>query len=272
VLDLLHLHGFKCAGSSLIWSLHRHYGTALGYVEHADPGSRLPWETLNAAEQIHAYRAVTSHLITLPPSGQLARLKVAFVREPIARLASAYRYQRDVTKTEWVQKLDFRGYLKHLSPSGLSNYQTRHLSPQEEADWSFRNGWGARPELIDFDRPDLFVGVVERYDDSCVVLEALLEGQGTPLDLSYPGALNTNTAADADKKAEQIMLQTGEAPMTELDRSLLGRAQKRLDRHLASIPDLERRRTDFQRRCAALIAHPPQVLPLPPAQWLYLQA
>lgn len=45
---------------------------------------------------------------------------------------------------------------------------------------------GARPELIDLERPDLFVGIVERYDESMVVLEFMLEQRNLSMDLAYP--------------------------------------------------------------------------------------
>lgn len=47
-------------------------------------------------------------------------------------------------------------------------------------------GGGARPELIDLERPDLFVGIVERYDESMVVLEFMLEQRNLSMDLAYP--------------------------------------------------------------------------------------
>lgn len=272
VLDLLHLHGFKCAGTTLIWALQRHYGDALGYVESPDSGSRLPWQCLAAALPQRPFRAVTSHLITLPPPGQLAHLKVAFVRDPIARLASAYRFQRDLQqpRPDWIEGLSFEGYLEQMVRSSLSNYQTRHLSPQEPADWQLRNGWGARPELIDFERPDLFVGVVERYDDSLLVLEALLAARGTPLDLAYAFARNTTEATPQDRADEQALHSHGDLFMTELDRSLRRRADERLDRHLAALPDLDDRRQGFRRRCAALAADPPDPTLRGQEHWDYL--
>lgn len=272
MLDLLHLHGFKCAGTTLIWALQRHYGDALGYVESPDSGSRLPWQSLAAALPQRPFRAVTSHLITLPPPGQLARLKVAFVRDPIARLASAYRFQRDLQqpRPDWIEGLSFEGYLEQMVRSSLSNYQTRHLSPQEPADWQLRNGWGARPELIDFERPDLFVGVVERYDDSLLVLEALLEAQGTPLDLAYAFARNTTEATPQDRADEQALRGHGDLFMTELDRSLRRRADERLDRHLAALADLDDRRRSFRQRCALLAADPPDPTLRGQADWHYL--
>lgn len=273
MLDLLHLHGFKCAGSSLIWALQQHYGDALGYVEHPDPGTRLAWLTLEVVHPRRPFQAVTSHLITLPPPGRVAHLKVAFLRDPIARLASAYRFQRDTQKAQWLENLSFEGYLENLARSSLANFQTRHLSPQEPVDWELRAGWGARPELIDLERTDLFVGVVERYDDSLVVLEAMLEAHGIAISLAYGTARNTTEPSKQDRTATLALPSHKYLFMTELDRSLLLRAHDRLDRHLAALPDLEARRHAFRERCNAIAADPIALRgqPLRPVpQWDYL--
>ena len=271
-LDLLHLHGFKCAGSTFIWSLERAFPGRLGYVESPGSGTRLDWRLLQEALPGQSFNVATSHLMTLPPPGSLARIKVAFLREPLARIASAYRFQRDVQKSIG-QEDSFAQYVEGLVQSSLSNYQTRHLSPQEPADWEARKGWGARPELIDFERSDLFVGLVERYDDSIVVLEALLQGLGIQADLAYATAQNTTKSAPTKASELQSARQSPRCPfVTELDRSLYNRAEQRLERHIAAMPDFPARLAAFQARRAQIAQHPPMVRTKPPAEWLYLPA
>ncbi|MCX5926883.1 MAG: hypothetical protein NTZ23_06130 [Cyanobium sp. LacPavin_0920_WC12_MAG_63_22] len=268
--DLLHLHGFKCAGSTFIWSLEHASQGGVAYVESAASNQRLPWERVQGwlAGMAEQPRMITSHLITLPPAGALARLKVAFLREPLARLASAYRFQ--LHKQGSIDPISFRQYIEQVCRGALANYQTRHLSPQDPDNWGRQQGWAARPELIDLARRDLFVGLVERYDESIVALEHQLQQLGCPHDLAYPQRLNTTTdLGDGEEKTNGAS--AGRLlEITELDTNLYGRAAARLEEHLASIPDLSSRLADFQERCAALRRHSPAVSLKPSTQWTLL--
>lgn len=272
---LLHMHGFKCAGSTLIWSLERATDGNLIYLESDEPNLRLPWQ--RAKKHLSSLKqkpiAITSHLMTLPPQDQLAIIKVALIRQPLARIISAYQFEMD---TKGKQKgLTFDAYLHRYLRSNLSNYQTRHLSPQQEEDWNDRNGWGARLELIDLDRPDLFVGIVERYDESMVTLEYILDQKNIPIDLSYPHPKNTYHSRSKRRRHErhaeignlsnQLVLDA-----TELDESLYKRAEERLNQYIDSIPDFKRKLRAFQERCMRLKRNPPPIKIKPPKTWIRL--
>ncbi len=278
--NLLHLHGFKCAGTTFIWSLERATAGNVLYLESPASGDRLDWRLARDYINDQALGpqagpdgpplAVTSHLITMPPPGAVARLKVAFLREPMARIASAYRFQTRVQES--VKPMPFAQYIDGLVRSTLANFQTRHLSPQEPADWRLRQGWAARPELIDLGREDLFVGLVERYDESIVALEHQLEEMGMPLDLAYPEAKNTTRPNSQNGRGGL----PGENPhglfVTELDLSLYRRAELRLDERLSVVPDLERRLGAFQQRRQALSTSPGRghVQLKPESEWVCL--
>ncbi len=270
LVDVLHLHGFKCAGSTFIWSLERATGGALAYLESPSSGDRLDWRLARdyLAAAAEPPRAVTSHLITLPPPGAIARLKVAFLREPMARIASAHRFTTTVQHS--APPVPFRQYLDGLVSSTLANFQTRHLSPQEPGDWLLRRGWALRPELIDLNREDLFVGLVERYDESIVLLEHELERMGIAMDLAYPHRFNTTApAAKADAEDPHRFTPPGLA-VTELDLSLYRRVEQRLEERLAALPQREERLAAFQRRRQALAEQPPLVRVKPQAEWVSL--
>ena len=272
---LLHMHGFKCAGSTLIWSLERATEGHLMYLESDEPNLRLPWQ--RAKKHLSSLKqkpiAITSHLIALPPQDELATIKVALIRQPLARIISAYQFEVD-TKDKH-KGLTFDSYLRRYIRSNLSNYQTRHLSPQQEEDWNDRNGWGARPELIDLDRPDLFVGIVERYDESMVTLEYILDQKNISIDLSYPHPKNTYRSRSKRRKNE-TQVEAGNPPnqlakdATELDESLYRRAEERLNRYIDTIPDFEQRLRAFQERCTKLKRNPPPVKIKPPKAWIRL--
>ena len=269
------MHGFKCAGSTFIWSLERATEGHLMYLESDEPNLRLPWQ--RAKKHLSSLKqkpiAITSHLIALPPQDELATIKVALIRQPLARIISAYQFEVD-TKDKH-KGLTFDAYLRRYLRSNLSNYQTRHLSPQQEEDWNDRNGWGARPELIDLDRPDLFVGIVERYDESMVTLEYILDQKNISIDLSYPHPKNTYRSRSKRRKNE-TQVEAGTPPKqlrkdaTELDESLYRRAEERLNRYIDTIPDFEQRLRAFQERCTKLKRNPPPVKIKPPKAWIRL--
>jgi hypothetical protein len=263
-VQLLHLHGFKCAGSTFIWSLERATGGQLAYLESDQPNRRLPWQCIR--QHLRSCRkqplAITSRMASLPPEEELTALKVAFLRQPLARLLSAYRHQTNVHKKH--KDLSLENYLRRHSRGLLSNYQTRHLSPQQQEDWQDLQGWGARPELIDLERADLFVGLVERYDESVVALEHALEELGMTFDLAYPHAINiTRSKGDIEQLAEtlspQLLLES-----TELDERLYQRAAERLNSRISAIADFEDRLQDFRRRCRPLRESPVQIKIKPP--------
>lgn len=269
-VQLLHLHGFKCAGSTFAWSLERATQGGLLYVESPRPNQRLAWQRIRdhvqALEEKPA--AITSHLATLPPQDQLARLKVAFVRDPLQRIISAFRFE--TTTQNKHGDLSFEAYLKRHSRGALANYQTRHLSPQEEKDWDRRKGWSARPELIRLKRPDLFVGVVERYDASIVVLEHRLESLGIRLDLAYPQPMNTTRQQAADEIVIERLPSQLVLDATELDERLYQRACALLEQNIRLIPDFEARLEAFRIRCAALHDQRPAIRLKPSQDWLRL--
>lgn len=269
-VDLLHLHGFKCAGTTFIWSLEHASQAGVAYVESEASGQRLAWERVmeHLAALEEGPPMITSHLITMPPPGALARIKVAFLREPLARLASAYRFQ--LHKQGSIDAISFRDYIDQFCRGPLANYQTRHLSPQEPENWRLQNGWAARPELIDLNRGDLFVGLVERYDESIVALEYQLERLDCPQNLAYPQRLNSTEDLRSSREQPETLPPARLLEITELDANLYGRAATRLEEHLAAIPDLSDRLADFHGRCAALRQRPPSVRLKPSDQWTKL--
>jgi len=74
---------------------------------------------------------------------------MAFLCWPLSRLISAYQFETVVQGKH--KHLSFDDYLRRNCRGVLSNYQTRHLSPQQEQDWQVRRRRRARTELTDLD-------------------------------------------------------------------------------------------------------------------------
>lgn len=278
LVTLLHLHGFKCAGSTLIWSLERASGGKLTYMESPTANQRLPWQRVRSHLEETGERplAVTSHLITLPPGGALAQLCVAFLRDPWKRILSAYRFERDVNKT--LNGRSLNDYVAKFCQGPLCNYQTSQISPQDlDVDQELHpggRGWIPRLELIDLQRQDLFLGLVERYDESIVALEYQLEQLGHPLDLAYPRAMNTTVASGkpADLEAVDVDLRQRFLAAAALDVQLHQQVGARLEQQLAAIPNLAERLLIFQERCQQLRDQPSIIRLRPYAEWTFLNS
>ena len=243
-VDLLHLHGFKCAGSTFTWILERNFPDQVVYAESEREGERLGWQRVAEEVSLTGARAVSSHLCTLPPEGaRFATLTVAFVREPLSRLLSAYRHDQ-ATGASPVPGETFAEYLTRVERSAESNYQVRHLSPQGSPELRPDWGWEMLPDLIDLERDDLFIGVVERFDESMILLEHRLAAMGIDFDGSYGARQNTAKGEVVPLGAERS---TG---LTEIDEVMYRRVAAALEaRWEAFAQEHPLAMDDFQRRC-----------------------
>ncbi len=262
VIDILHLHGFKCAGTTFTWILEKNFPGQVAYVEARGRGDRLAWQDVSSRLDLSPYRALTSHLITLPEAGKgPARMNIAFVRDARERIESAYRFHR---KTNSLAHSDetFAQFVERIETSALANYQTRHLSPQDDGGWDKRRGWQLRPDLIQFDRDDLFIGVVERFDESLIVIERLLAAAQITFDAAYPSAMNKS---ETGERFSGIPISA-----VELDDVLHDRAVTQLEHWMTNLAITERTVREFRERCASLTKSNTDVSLMTPDQWTYL--
>ena len=138
-MELIHIHGFKCAGTTIEKILNREYEDLL-LVESSDGGQRLFYNDI--PKEILNVKAISSHL--LAPSRGRKALQICLIRDPIERLVSAWRFQSSVVKD-----IDdnLRQYILKYKNSILSNYQSKLLSFQKKSE-SFSSGWDID---LDFD-------------------------------------------------------------------------------------------------------------------------
>lgn len=103
------------------------------------------------------------------------------------------------------------------------------------------------------------VGIVERYDESMVLLERHLRPHFADLDLAYIRQNVSNAGSvvsDADRRA-QVLHELGDTASrylaaNALDLALYETANRLLDRRIAEIGDFAERLHDFKGRCNAL--------------------
>jgi hypothetical protein len=262
VLDILHLHGFKCAGTTFASILESNYGNQVAYIESQSYSDRLPWQMIAKALEGDNYRAASSHLVTLPSiEAGLAKMHVAFVRDPRERIRSAYRFQRR-TKALNPPDMTFSEFVESVRTGLLSNYQTRQLSPQDFGGWQQRKGWQLRPELIDFGRRDVFIGLVERFDESLVVLENRMRALGVGFDASYSSALNVEPRRNE-------MLEGIPPDAVKLDEILYARTNVALDSEIAKIGSFPDKLATHRDRCGHRVRDAQHKVP-GPKDWLYV--
>lgn len=135
---LLHYHLFKNAGTSLDRNLQANFGERWVTAEFRDgrEGNTSEVESW-IAETPHAF-AFSSHTAQgpLPTPAGVRVLSVLFLRDPIARIRSAYRFERKQNSDSWGAQLakqtDFEGYVKarleRPQDRQCRNFQTARLA------------------------------------------------------------------------------------------------------------------------------------------------
>jgi len=247
---LLHLHGFKCAGSTFMSILEKNFPSKVLYVESLLGDSRLDFQKVLPLVEKGSYQAISSHLISRPHLHlQPAPLTITFLRDPSERLRSAYAFQK-ATQTLKEGDVNFRAFLTRLRMSPVSNYQTRLLSPQSWNLADSRNGWEINPRAIDLNDENLFVGTVELFDQSMVLLEQWLKDKGVEFDASYSAPRNTATQRGFKKQD----FSTGSIfpDMIEIDELLWKEVTQRIESKISIDIDFQDKMMDFARRKEAV--------------------
>ena len=142
----------------------------------------------------------------------------------------------------------------------VSNYQTRLLSPQT---WNLtgpRNGWELNPRAIDLNDENLFVGTVELFDQSMILLEQWLKNKGVEFDASYGKRINIGVKQSFDTL--EHMAEVIFPDMIEIDEMLWKEVTQRIESKIETDLDFDDKMSDFARRKeAAAELQIPQVDP-----------
>jgi hypothetical protein len=188
---ILHYHLFKNAGTSLDLILKRNFGTRWVTAEFSGEGAGNTAQVADWIRDNPDAVAFSSHTAQgpIPRIDGVKIISVMFLRDPIARIRSAYAFERDQGVETWGAELaastDFAGYVSaRLARPGdrqCRNFQTHRLAllapaspgPQNE----LQNGPELAPELTRA-RQGLamlsFVGLVAEFDRSVARLARML--------------------------------------------------------------------------------------------------
>ena len=181
---LIHYHIFKNAGSSVDTSLQHSFGDRWGSFEgphaHAIQSKKQLSEFINANNSLVA---ISSHLAR-PPLPHANCLPVVFLRHPLLRAYSVYKFTRSDNSQPYsdvAQDLGFPDYIawalkKELGSIVIRDYQVVHLS-----DASWREGNILKTEATPTDLKQAcqllsdwgVAGVVEEFELSASVFQTI---------------------------------------------------------------------------------------------------
>jgi hypothetical protein len=205
---IVHCHIFKNAGTTLDWSLQRQFGS--GFVDHRDDdsmrkGAAFLGPFLQSNPDISA---ISSHHVQLPlpESTELELLPIIALRHPIDRARSVYDFERrqdaNTPGAMQAKKLDFADYVRWRMRSDVApTIRNFHCSFCTSTYDSMIGEQQYLDSLALLTRTPLLV-IVERYDESMLLLEDYLEPYFPDIDLSY--VLQNATPDRSGTLAERI--------------------------------------------------------------------
>jgi len=269
---IVHAHIFKNAGTTFDFSLGRNFGE--GFVDHREDDEflkgRNDYLLDYLASNVQA-RALSSHSLHFRIQGndRLQLHPVYFLRHPLARVWSVYRFEKQQTGTNTAgarraKEMDLNAYvdwyLQEGSPATIRNVHTIFLSGEGPSPDNMDNKYAVAAAYLADLQADF--GIVERYSDSMLVLEETLRDYFPDLDLAYirrnvsaenPGQpVGESVEALLDKLEPDVALRLHE--LNEFDLSLYQQANARLDAQLSKVSNLEEKRQAFAERCRQLQA------------------
>lgn len=260
---ILHGHIFKNAGTTFAWSLQRSFGDR--FVDHRDDlamqqdGGAVLTDLVQGNGEI---AALSSHHLSasLPTIAGIRLVPVYLLREPLQRIRSVYDFERqqqvDTPGAIAAKQNDFSAYVAwrlrdDVSPA-VRNYQSlylagAHLRAQQLPLASFNTAL-ARLQAAPV------VGLVERYDESMVLIEQQLRPDLPGLDLAY---IPQNVSHSQPRSTSRMLAELGELAASVIahnsfDLALYQAANERLDAAIAAVPNFAELLLEFRQRCGRL--------------------
>jgi len=265
---IVHCHLFKNAGSTLDWSLRRQFGS--GFIDHRDDDSmREGASFLGPYIKSHTgLSAISSHHVTLPlpVSQEFTILPIIALRHPIDRARSIYDFERrqeaNTPGAIHAKKLSFADYIRWRMQTdvrpAIRNFHCcfcignfdREIGEQQYLD-----------SVALLTRTPLLI-IVERYDESMLLLEHNLAQYFPDIDLSYVRQNETpGRAVSMEQRIATVFAELGPELTVEFreknhwDMKLYEDAQAILNERLGSLGRIDKLLENFQARCRLLSAN-----------------
>ncbi|CAA0125404.1 Putative mycofactocin biosynthesis glycosyltransferase MftF [Halioglobus japonicus] len=264
---IVHCHLFKNAGSTLDWSLQRQFGA--GFIDHRDDdnmrrGAAYLKPYLEAHKQVSA---ISSHHIRfpLPNSEELQLLPLISLRHPIDRARSVYDFERrqesNTPGAIHAKKLSFADYVRwRMQPDVAPTIRNFHCSFCT-SNFDSPIGESAYLESVSMLIKTPLLVIVERYDESMVLLEQELEPYFPGIDLSYLRQNETfGREVQLVQRIESVFEQLGPELTIEFreknhwDMKLYENSLAIHGERMGALRNQDRLMADFQARCRLLSA------------------
>ena len=266
---ILHGHIFKNAGTTFDWSLKKNFGK--NFLDHRQDELMRKDGSAHLAQLVDDDKglcAISSHHMTgeMPELLEVNFIPIHLLRHPIERIRSVYdfeRKQRGATPGARAAKSkSFKEYVEwRMQPKvsrTIRNYQTAYLAGHHRRSTDVNVISRHFIDAVEMVTNVSLVGLVERYDESMVVLEDALRAHFPKIDLSY---VAQNVSARKARRSgnggttEEILGELGSLQKTVIDENsfdlalyqvALARLQSRID----GTENFTEKLQDFRERCS----------------------
>ncbi|MFT6051615.1 MAG: hypothetical protein ACI9B9_001258 [Halioglobus sp.] len=258
---VLHAHMFKNAGTTLDWSLNRCFGSR--FVDHRDDKAMRESRGYIATylAENTSIEALSSHWPPVP-APEVPGINVQMLmllRNPLERSLSVYNFERSQPSVDSpgilkAKNLSFAQYIQwRLEPGTgpvVKNFHTRYCSGNY-----FGNDLDELYELAIGNLDNIpAVGLVDRYAESMVLFEYILQNTHPNIDLSWRSQNVSQTATVSTvRRIDSIAEELGDTfdalvKANEYDLRLSDYIQAKMDKALAMIPNLPDRLESIHNR------------------------
>ena len=273
---LMHMHLFKNAGTTVDWALARCFGSSFATTDKLDQPESVysPSEVEEFLCWNAGIRACSSHQFA-PPFPERHGLRLhpfAFVRHPLDRVFSVYAFEKKQgqysASSRLANQCSLPEYVEaHLSSGPTSVIHNFHISRLSRSGRGAFEGSASEGESLAMRRwQELSLGgVVERFDESMVLLEERLKPFFPEIDLAY---VRQNTSRgrleSLDQRVEEGLAALPDPVrdrllhMNQSDLRFYDWAVSELDRSLSKVPGFQEKLNQYLERCDKLSDSSPE--------------
>ena len=262
---ILHYHIFKNAGTTLDHILERNFDRRFARLDGDDRDAVVGNEALVAFLAARPdVAAISSHHIRppLPVDGRFAFRDILFVREPLARLYSAYTFLRRAPAqshplAEHARAMDARSFFALL----IADYPRHACNSQVSLIANAGRDAATEVDLLraaETVREAAVPGTADRFDEACVLAEIALRPLFPGFDASYVAQnVSTDRARSLPEQLAALRRECGAdlfdrlSELNRLDTALHEVAGAEVRRRLERVRDRQRRLESLRARCAA---------------------
>jgi Sulfotransferase family len=267
---LVHYHIFKNGGTTIESILEREFPRGFATLHGESPAALLDAGDLASFLRNHPdVAAVSSHHLRYPKPAirNTVVFDCCFLRHPLDRLESLYRYLRKIKSDDPLScrahRLSVKDFLRELvneSPHIVSNIQVTQLAC---ASAFTRPANGEDLDQASTILREMAVpGLMDMYDESLAAAEYFLRPAFPALALEYiPQNISrppqVGVSHPQSRETQLVGLWGAElyedlARLNQLDLELFRRAENEIRRRIALVPEFDRRLKEFKMRCSRL--------------------